>query len=269
MEEHDEHDEHDETEVPREARLLRDPHGKLVFIGDCAPLSFFQTVRRLVTSLVDVHAFAPQNSGYSALENAFSWPSLSACNVTEPPSINIDVNSAVSAYLEITAGIVDLFDNSRLRRDIASWTAEPPADCATVNSAVKYLVLAIGCHDGRISQLYFNYARDVVFASLGGNPSLESIQAFLLTTLHMLGASQINSAFLFFGIAVRAAYSIGIHRTAVNARFGTEVQARRDRLWKSLRVVDLFLSTSMGRPPATSDSDCTVVNAFRFLANSS
>ncbi|KAK1513557.1 fungal specific transcription factor domain-containing protein [Colletotrichum abscissum] len=31
-----------------------------------------------------------------------------------------------------------------------------------------------------------------------------------------------------------------------------------DRLWKSLRVLDLFLSTSMGRPPATSDVDCTV-----------
>src|SRR5689334_14605859 len=32
----------------------------------------------------------------------------------------------------------------------------------------------------------------------------------------------------------------------------------RNRLWKSLRVLDLFLSTSMGRPPATSDVDCTV-----------
>lgn len=29
-------------------------------------------------------------------------------------------------------------------------------------------------------------------------------------------------------------------------------------MWKSLRVLDLFLSTSMGRPPATSDVDCTV-----------
>lgn len=33
---------------------------------------------------------------------------------------------------------------------------------------------------------------------------------------------------------------------------------KRNRLWKSLRVLDLFLSTSMGRPPATSDVDCTV-----------
>ena len=32
----------------------------------------------------------------------------------------------------------------------------------------------------------------------------------------------------------------------------------RNRLWRSLRVLDLFLSASQGRPPATSDEDCTV-----------
>ncbi|KAF4781211.1 fungal specific transcription factor domain-containing protein [Colletotrichum scovillei] len=74
----------------------------------------------------------------------------------------------------------------------------------------------------------------------------------------MLGSCQMNGAFLFFGIAVRAAYSIGIHRTEINSRFGADVHRQRDRLWKSLRVLDLFLSTSMGRPPATSDVDCTV-----------
>lgn len=32
----------------------------------------------------------------------------------------------------------------------------------------------------------------------------------------------------------------------------------RDRLWKSLRVIDLFLSISMGRPPSIDGIDCTV-----------
>ncbi|POR39682.1 Uncharacterized protein TPAR_00127, partial [Tolypocladium paradoxum] len=60
----------DDTEVPREARLLCDAHGKLIFIGDCAPLSFFQSVRQLVTSRVGQNAFAPESSRYSVLENA-------------------------------------------------------------------------------------------------------------------------------------------------------------------------------------------------------
>ncbi|KAK0648944.1 hypothetical protein B0T16DRAFT_326775 [Cercophora newfieldiana] len=251
-------EEHEETEVPREARLLCDPHGKLVFIGDCAPLSFFQTVRRLVTSLVDVHAFAPESSGYSALENASSWPSVVSSNAAQPPLIDINVDSAVATYLEVTAGIVDLFDD-RLRHDISVWATQArPAGVVDVSSAVYYLVLAIGCSNEHVAQLYFSYAREVAFAGLSGNLGVENIQAFILSTLYMLGASQINGAFLFFGIAVRAAYSIGLHRTAVNSRFGPEAHRQRDRLWKSLRVVDLFLSTSMGRPPATSDTDCTV-----------
>lgn len=32
----------------------------------------------------------------------------------------------------------------------------------------------------------------------------------------------------------------------------------RDRIWKSLRVVDMLISNLLGRPPSTSDVDCTV-----------
>lgn len=39
---------------------------------------------------------------------------------------------------------------------------------------------------------------------------------------------------------------------------GLTKETPSDRLWKSMRILDLFLSTSMGRPPATSDVDCTV-----------
>jgi hypothetical protein len=168
----------------------------------------------------------------------------------------------VSAYLDVTAGLIDLFDTTRLADDIAAWAehARPHGSAVDVPSAVNYLVLAIGCQksDEHTAQLYFDYARNVAFASLSGNVGVASVQVFILITFYSLGACQINGAFLFFGIAARAAYSIGIHRTAVNARFGPDVHWQRDRLWKSLRVLDLFLSTSMGRPPATSDLDCTV-----------
>ncbi|KAL2176513.1 uncharacterized protein P884DRAFT_202844 [Thermothelomyces heterothallicus CBS 202.75] len=255
-------EEHEETEVPREARLLCDAQGKLIFIGDCAPLSFFQTVRRLVTSRVDAEAFAPETSGYSALANVYSRPGESGTYGVEPPAIKISVRPTVAAYIDVTAGLIDIFDNARLADDIAAWAEEPRPRDATVDvpSAVNYLVLAIGCQksDEHTARLYFEYARNLAFTSLSGNVGVASVQAFILVTFYSLGACQINGAFLFFGIAARAAYSIGIHRTTVNARFGPDVHHLRDRLWKSLRVLDLFLSTSMGRPPATSDVDCTV-----------
>ena len=46
----------------------------------------------------------------------------------------------------------------------------------------------------------------------------------------------------------------GRHET--NVAFVPEEGISRERAWKTLRVCDLFLSASMGRPPATLDTDC-------------
>jgi hypothetical protein len=253
----------DDTEVPREARLLCDAQGKLIFIGDCAPLSLFQSVRQLVTSRVGQNAFAPETSRYSVLENApaggHQQPWSSAPGAGPPPVRSIDVAPAVASYVSATTGLVDLFDEARLADDLLLWADMNPK-LPNLTSIIYYLVLAIGLQrtDDISSRAFFGYARDQAFATLSGDLGVGTVQAFTLITVYMLCSCQINSAFLVFGIAVRAAYSIGVHRTEVNARFGPEVHRQRDRLWKSLRVVDLFLSTSMGRPPATSDVDCTV-----------
>ncbi|KAJ3496663.1 hypothetical protein NLG97_g2491 [Lecanicillium saksenae] len=255
----------DDTEVPREARLLRDAHGKLIFIGDCAPLSFFQSVRQVVTSRVSQNAFAPQTSRYSVLENAPAHPprrngaGAGVAAGDMPPVHAGDVAAAVSAYLSTTTGMIDLFDNSTLLDDLLLWADQQhkPQDGA---STIKYLVLAIGrlTDDEALAQEYFEYAKSQAYIDMSGDLSAETVQSFVLITVYMLCSCQINGAFLFFGIAARAAYSIGVHRTEVNARFGEAIHRQRDNLWKSLRAVDLFLSTSMGRPPATSDIDCTV-----------
>lgn len=250
----------DETEVPREARLLCDAHGKLTFIGDCAPLSFFQSVRRLVTNRVGQNAFAPQTSRFSVLENAPARQSKRSLRDPRMPEVRpVDVAPAVSAYLSTTASLVDLFDSAKLLDDLIIWAnlAHKPDNVTTI---IHYLVLAIGLQadDDVLSQQYFEYARDLAYTDLSDSLGVETVQAFILVTVYMLCSCQINGAFLFFGIAARAAYSIGLHRTEVNARFGLEIHQQRDRLWKSLRVLDLFLSSSMGRPPATSDLDCTV-----------
>ncbi|CAN8099858.1 unnamed protein product [Discula destructiva] len=253
-------EDHDEAEVPREARLLCDAQGKLIFIGDCAPLSFFQTVRQLVTSRVDPNAFAPQTSQYSVLENATS-KSFFTTGATSAPKVHVDdISATVSSYLTISSGTVDLFPSEARLVDLLTIWATNNTEVDNVSTAVNYLVLAIGLQqkDEDLAQLYFEYARDLALSTLNGSLGIQTVKAFILVTLYMLCACQINGAFLFFGIAVRAAYSIGIHRTEVNQRFGEQQHQQRDRLWKSLRIVDLFLSTSMGRPPCTSDVDCTV-----------
>ncbi|KAK2035258.1 fungal-specific transcription factor domain-containing protein [Colletotrichum zoysiae] len=244
----------EETEVPREARLLCDAQGKLIFIGDCAPLSFFQTVRQLVNTRVDPQVFAHQS------ENPPFRPPTH-CSGNDEPGLHLaTIPKAVSTYHEVTSGLVDLFSHARLVDEVGSW-AQQTHRLQDASSATFYLVLAIGYQssDEDRASSYFEYARNIALANLSGNINVPTIQSFILVTLYMLGSCQMNGAFLFFGIAVRAAYSIGIHRTEINSRFGSEIHRQRDRLWKSLRVLDLFLSTSMGRPPATSDVDCTVL----------
>lgn len=253
----------DDTEVPREARLLCDPQGKLIFIGDCAPLSLFQSIRQIVTRYVGPDAFAPETSRFSVLENASGETSSSPFQVHAPPEVrSVDIARAVSNYAILTSGLIDVFDStSKLTEDMLLWASlEPRLRSSSLTATLYYLVLAIGgCRDNEAAaQTYFEYARDCAWRSLGGSLGVSTSQAFLLITVYMLCSSQINSGFLVFGMAVRAAHSIGVHRTEVNARFGPEMHRQRDRLWKSLRVVDLFLSTSMGRPPSTSDVDCTV-----------
>lgn len=219
-----------------------------------------------MTSRVSPHAFAPQTSRYSVLENApahhparRSGARSGTAPSGSPPVRPGDVAAAVAAYLSTTAGMIDLFDNATLLDDLLLWADQPrkPPDGA---STIKYLVLAIGrlTDDEALAQEYFEHARNQAYVDMSGDLSAETVQSFVLITVYMLCSCQINGAFLFFGIAARAAYSIGVHRTEVNARFGEAVHRQRDNLWKSLRAVDLFLSTSMGRPPATSDIDCTV-----------
>ncbi|KAK7437341.1 fungal specific transcription factor domain-containing protein [Colletotrichum acutatum] len=234
----------EETEVPREARLLCDAQGKIIFIGDCAPLSFFQTVRQLVNTRVDPQVFAHQT------ENPPFRPPVHHSGNDEPTLQLTTISGAV------TSGLVDLFGHAQLGNEIKSWARQNHRLQDAV-SATFFLVLAMGYQSSEedLASSYFEYARNIALANLSGNINVPTIQTFILVTVYMLGSCQMNGAFLFF---VRAAYSIGIHRTEINSRFGADVHRQRDRLWKSLRVLDLFLSTSMGRPPATSDVDCTV-----------
>ncbi|KAI0403134.1 fungal-specific transcription factor domain-containing protein [Xylaria palmicola] len=249
----------EEAEVPRDARLICDAQGRLVFIGDCAPLSLFQTIRQIVTSRVDPHAFAPETSHISMLENVNS-EGLVPLGPTEEPAINQShVRRSLITYLTVTSGLVDLFDNDTLFPEIQSWAGQVQRS-ADVTSAAHYLVLAIGSQseDEQAAATYFLRGKHLALAALAGNLSIGTVQCFLLTTVYMLRSCQINGAYLFFGIAARAAYAIGLHRTEVNSRFGAAIHIRRDRLWKSVRVLDLYLSISMGRPPASADPDCTV-----------
>lgn len=58
-------------------------------------------------------------------------------------------------------------------------------------------------------------------------------------------------------MAVRSAFALGLHREETLVIFTPADQKVRRNLWRSLYVLDRFLSASLGRPAAITEEDCS------------
>ncbi|EME43349.1 hypothetical protein DOTSEDRAFT_174156 [Dothistroma septosporum NZE10] len=250
-------DHREDTDVPLEARLLRDAQGKVIFIGDCAPLSFLQTVRHLIASEVDPTGASNQLSRDSVVEvAALRAPAAAPTGV--PHILPLEVHNLVTSYSVATCGLVNLFEKSQLEAELTSWATGDRGTAAAATRAVYHLVAAIGSqetNEGK-ADAWHCHAKDLLLENLTSSMSVATVQGFALLAIYMLRAFQPNGAYLYFSLAARTSYAIGLHRTEVNA--STAMPGERDRIWKSLRVVDMLISNMLGRPPSTSDVDCTV-----------
>ncbi|KAE8148692.1 coma-domain-containing protein [Aspergillus avenaceus] len=243
--------------VPKVARLLRDGQGKFMYIGDSASLSFLQSVRRIVSSSIGRCEFTEDNSRHSMLE-AFQSSSTTQTGPLVPPPNSEEAQRLARQYVLATSPLLDLFDLHEFHPRLENWVENPSGDEDTVSS-IFYLVLAIGAQvsdtNQTLAEKYFVSGRQLAFSAFTETPSIYTIQSYVLISMYMLGACRRNGAFMNLGIALRAAYAVGIHRKDANALFCTRERRARERVWKSLRMMDLFLSASLGRPPATSDYD--------------
>ena len=257
IEQHPRDDREGTAPVPKVARLLRDGQGKFMYIGDSASLSFLQSVRRIVSTSIGRCEFTEDSSRHSMLEAFQSNPSAQAGPLMDPPS-NEEAQRLAGQYVLATSPLLDLFDLHEFHPRLANWVDNPRGDEDTVSS-IFYLVLAIGVqvssNNQTLAEQYFVSGRQLAFAAFTETPSLYTIQSYVLISMYMLGACRRNGAFMNLGTALRAAYAVGIHRKDANALFCGRERRARERVWKSLRMMDLFLSASLGRPPATSDID--------------
>ncbi|PWY72476.1 coma-domain-containing protein [Aspergillus sclerotioniger CBS 115572] len=243
--------------VPKVARLLRDGEGKFMYVGDSASLSFLQSVRRIVSSSIGRCEFTEDNSRHSMLEAFQNGPTAQKGPLISPPS-NEEAQRLARQFVLATSPLLDLFDLNEFHPRLADWVENPTGDEDTVSS-IFYLVLAIGAQVSDINQTlaeqYFVSGRRLAFSAFTETPSIHTIQSYVLISMYMLGACRRNGAFMNLGIALRAAYAVGIHRKDANALFCARERRARERVWKSLRMMDLYLSASLGRPPATLDFD--------------
>jgi hypothetical protein len=236
-----------------------------MFIGDAANLSFLQIIRRIVSESVGSCPFIddPLRNFMVEVSPAGRRNWISAI-MSEPPArpSAAEAGYFLQWYKLATNCILNLYDDRDLEARLEPWAtdaATPGEQQDDAMSAIYYLILSIGaqaCPEDKdeLAERYFNYGRFLTASSVMEDPSLSTVGSYVLITMYLLGASRRNAAFMYLGIAVRAAYALGIHRGDIGSLFSPVEYTMRERLWKGLRVLDIFLSSSLGRPLSTSET---------------
>ena len=262
--------------VPQLSRLIQDGRGKFMFIGDSANLSFLQSIRRLVRDSLGPCAFADDPLRHLLVEATPEGRGNWISEIVKRPTPRPDPERArylVRWYMRATSCVLNLSDEFEIQASLSRWLESshdgPEQDA---NNAIFFLILAIGAqtcpeHLDDLAEQYFNYGQFLTVSGIMEDPSIATIQAYVLITMYLLGASRRNAAFMHLGIAVRAAYALGIHRDDINALFDRPEYVVRERLWNVLRVLDLFMSASLGRPPATCETRDTKAHANYSASN--
>ncbi|KAL0941533.1 C6 transcription factor [Colletotrichum truncatum] len=249
--------------VPQLSRLIGDGKGRFMFIGDAANLAFLKVIRRLVSDLVGSCPFTEDPLRHLMVEatpeGRPKWIITSPADIPARPCAE-HARYLLRWYLRATNCILEVFDEAELLEDLERWLrGEPTTHDEEAMNCILFLIFGIGaqrCPDNRDTdaEKYFNYGRFLAVSYAMENPTNNTVRSYVLITVYLLGASRRNSAFMHLGVAVRAAYALGIHRRDNPSLFSKNEQDTRERLWKALRVLDMFLSASLGRPLATSES---------------
>lgn len=267
----------DETEIQEASRLLHDNTGRMLFIGDSATLSYLHTLRQLIEGLMGSCALTTDPHRYKMVE----------LSVAAPPSYMMtsvlpDMEAAmflVDAFFANTKGFLHIFDQTAFTQLVERvydnpLSAEPSLLC------LLNLVFANGLQM-RTNSRHISAQEERIIKRLTGNGTIQSeaffvtaknlrdpvagfedggvtsIQALLLMTLYMLSVSKRNTAWVYSGMAIRLAYALGLHKAETHSAFTRNEQHSRLMLWRSLYVIDRFLSASLGRPTSVVDVDCS------------
>ncbi|KAI1304395.1 fungal-specific transcription factor domain-containing protein [Xylaria venustula] len=266
----------DESEVYHpQNRMLQDSTGRLLYIGDSATLSYLQWIRMIVDHIYGPSEFTVDPRRHMIMENAISLP-----QDLRPTGILPDQGTAnilINSFFANTAGFIEVFDRNTFIESVAECYKDPLGVTSSL-LCLLYLVCAIGLvmaapypgsdeaavidklrsERANRAELFFRSAKSLADPVSGfEDADFWSIQALLLMSLYMLAISKRNASYAYFGMAVRSAFALGLHREESMILFPPEEQLVRKNLWRTLFILDRFLSACLGRPTAISEEDCS------------
>ncbi|KAL4946767.1 hypothetical protein BDV06DRAFT_181504 [Aspergillus oleicola] len=237
------------------SRLLRSRQGEQVYIGRAASISFLQLLRDTVTQHIGPSQFSHNATKEDMLET------------DTPDDVPLSFENGIDLQEEqdyirtchiATSGFINVL--SDLEASQMLGTAPPTYGTGNkATAALRDIMIAVGAQSSisavtsiRVERYFFKRAQQHAFAGMLENPSLDLIRLFILMSFYMLGACRRNAAFMYLGVAARAAAALGLHMTAFTLLEANE-QQKRTRIWMSLCTLDLLVSSILGRAPATAN----------------
>ncbi|KAI1812148.1 hypothetical protein GGS20DRAFT_587803 [Poronia punctata] len=265
----------DESEGYPFKRMLQDSTGRLLYIGDSASLSFLQWIRMIVENVSGPSDFTQDPRRHMIMENTVSLP-----HDLRPTGVLPDQRTAnilINSFFTNTAGFVEIFNKQEFLKSVDDCYKDPLVASPSLLCLI-YLVFAIGLvmaapfpgsdeavvvdklRSERVNraELFFRNAKSLADPVSGfEDADFWSIQALLLMSLYMLAISKRNASYAYYGMAIRSAFALGLHRDESLCVFHAEERVVRKNVWKTLYVLDRFLSACLGRPTAISEDDCS------------
>ncbi|KAI1378226.1 fungal-specific transcription factor domain-containing protein [Hypoxylon crocopeplum] len=229
----------------------------------------------IVESVSGTSEFTLDPQRHNILENTIQLP-----QDTRPTGVLPDRETAdilVDSFFTNTSGFIEVLN----RKDFFQTVQECYNDPLSVDRpllCILNLVFAIGLVIARPSQgtdeavviqtlhsepinraeLFFRNAKNL-YGPVSGFEDADfwSIQALLLMSLYMLAVSKRNASYVYYGMAVRSAFALGLHREESMVIFNESERHLRRNVWRTLFVLDRFLSACLGRPITISEEDCS------------
>lgn len=126
------------------------------------------------------------------------------------------------------------------------------------------VVLAVGeqylneSSDGNTPGMRFFSSAMQIYRNYYEQPTLEFIQTLLLFAFYQQGLNRYNSAFSFYGLALRNSLMMGLHRRPTDLNLTPQEKEKRKRVWWTTFVIDSVWSAKLGQPIHVSLNDTDV-----------
>ncbi|KAH0499570.1 hypothetical protein TgHK011_006753 [Trichoderma gracile] len=234
-------------------------HPNDVYYGDCAALSFLRNIQELIQGEEELADVAKEISSFSVLAEA---PPTDGESVLAYSNANLkDLEDLIQVFFTSTCGMLDIVNRPTVESLLSRWI-NGNISVTSSSSAILYLVLAFAAQvrsasalDAHRSRSFFYHGRRIALLELTEYPTIETVQAFSLISLYMLGCCRRDGGYLNLGTAISAAKALGYHRAESIFPQCPEDRRLRKRVWRSLCVFDILLCAMIGRAPMTSAMD--------------